>query len=89
MAARIRLRRMGTKKKPAYRIVVVDPRFPRDGRFIEVLGHYNPRTNPMTLEVHEEKAKDWLSKGALPSETVYRLFALKGLLPPLKGGKQS
>lgn len=86
MAARIRLRRMGTKKKPAYRIVVTDPRFPREGRFIEILGHYNPRTNPVTLEVDETKAKNWLSKGALPSETVTKLFALKGLLPnPYKG----
>jgi small subunit ribosomal protein S16 len=80
MAARIRLRRTGKKKQPTYRIVVADSRSPRDGRFIEVIGHYNPRTTPMTLEINEEKAKLWLSKGASPSETVTRLLTLKGVL---------
>lgn len=76
---KIRLRRMGAKKQPTYRFVVADSRSPRDGRFIEILGHYNPRTEPKTLEVNEEKAKEWLAKGAQPSETVRRLFAEKGI----------
>lgn len=77
---KIRLRRMGAKKQPTYRLVVADSRSPRDGRFIEILGHYNPRTEPKTLEVNEEKAKEWLSKGAQPTETVRRLFAEKGIM---------
>ena len=77
---KIRLRRMGAKKQPTYRFVVADARAPRDGRFIEILGHYNPRTEPKTIEVDENKAKDWLSKGAQPSETVRRLFAEKGIM---------
>ena len=75
---RIRLRRMGAKKQPTYRFVVADARSPRDGRFIEILGHYNPRTEPRTVVVDEAKARDWLAKGAQPSETVRRLFAEKG-----------
>ena len=77
---KIRLRRMGAKKQPTYRFVVADSRSPRDGKFIEILGHYNPRTEPKTVEVNEEKAKEWLSKGAQPSETVRRLFAEKGIM---------
>jgi small subunit ribosomal protein S16 len=77
---KIRLRRMGAKKQPTYRFVVADSRSPRDGRFIEILGHYDPRTEPKTLEVDAEKAKAWLAKGAQPSETVRRLFAEKGLI---------
>jgi small subunit ribosomal protein S16 len=77
---RIRLRRMGAKKQPTYRFVVADARSPRDGRFIEILGHYNPRTQPKTVEVDENKAKDWLAKGAQPSETVRRLFAERGIM---------
>ena len=77
---KIRLRRMGAKKQPTYRFVVADDRAPRDGRFIEILGHYNPRTEPKTVEVDEEKAKLWLGKGAQPSETVKRLFAEKGII---------
>ncbi|MCL5054468.1 MAG: 30S ribosomal protein S16 [Firmicutes bacterium] len=89
MATRIRLRRTGKKKQPAYRIVVADSRSPRDGRFIEVIGHYNPRTSPMTLVINEEKAKLWLSKGASPSDTVTRLFTLKGVLnSKVDGGEQ-
>lgn len=89
MATRIRLRRTGKKKQPAYRIVVADSRSPRDGRFIEVIGHYNPRTSPMTLVINEEKAKLWLSKGASPSDTVTRLFTMKGVLnPKIDGGEQ-
>lgn len=77
---RIRLRRMGAKKQPTYRFVVADVRAPRDGRFIEILGHYNPRTEPRTVVVDEAKARDWLAKGAQPSDTVRRLFAEKGLV---------
>jgi small subunit ribosomal protein S16 len=77
---KIRLRRIGAKKQPTYRFVVADARAPRDGRFIEILGHYNPRTDPKTVVVDEAKAKEWLSKGAQPSETVRRLFAEKGIM---------
>jgi len=77
---KIRLRRMGAKKQPTYRFVVADSRSPRDGRFIEILGHYNPRTEPKTLEVNAEKAKAWLAKGAQPTVTVRRLFAEKGIM---------
>jgi small subunit ribosomal protein S16 len=77
---KIRLRRMGAKKQPTYRFVVADARAPRDGRFIEILGHYNPRTEPRTIVVDEVKAKEWLSKGAEPSDTVRRLFAERGIM---------
>jgi small subunit ribosomal protein S16 len=71
---------MGAKKQPTYRFVVADARAPRDGRFIEILGHYNPRTEPKTVVVDEGKAKEWLAKGAQPSETVRRLFAERGIM---------
>jgi small subunit ribosomal protein S16 len=77
---KIRLRRMGAKKQPTYRFVVADARSPRDGRFLEILGHYNPRTEPKTLVVNAEKAKEWLAKGAQPSDPVRRLFAELGLV---------
>jgi len=77
---KIRLRRMGAKKQPTYRFVVADARSPRDGRFIEILGHYNPRVDPREIVVNEEKAKAWLAKGAQPSDTVRRLFAEKGIM---------
>jgi small subunit ribosomal protein S16 len=77
---KIRLRRMGAKKQPTYRFVVADDRSPRDGRFIEILGHYNPRTEPKTVVVDQEKAKQWLAKGAQPSDPVRRLFAELGLV---------
>ncbi len=77
---KIRLRRMGAKKQPTYRFVVADSRAPRDGRFIEILGHYNPRTEPKTLEVNADKVKEWLAKGAQPTATVRRLFAEKGIM---------
>jgi small subunit ribosomal protein S16 len=79
LAVRIRLKRMGAKKQPFYRIVVADSRFPRDGRFIEEIGYYNPTTKPMTFEVNEEKAQLWLSRGARPSDTVKQLFDKAGL----------
>lgn len=71
---------MGAKKQPSYRFVVADARSPRDGRFIEILGHYNPRTEPRTVVVNQEKAKEWLAKGAQPSDTVRRLFAEQGIM---------
>ena len=71
---------MGAKKQPTYRFVVADSKSPRDGRFIEILGHYNPRTEPKTLVVDQEKAKSWLEKGAQPSDPVRRLFAELGLV---------
>ena len=71
---------MGAKKQPTYRFVVADARAPRDGRFIEILGHYNPRTEPRTIEVDVVKAKQWLAKGAEPSDTVRRLFAERGIM---------
>jgi small subunit ribosomal protein S16 len=77
---KIRLRRIGAKKQPTYRFVVADARAPRDGRFIEILGHYNPRTEPRTVVVDEAKAREWLAKGAQPSDTVRRLFAEKGIV---------
>ncbi|MBC5810308.1 MAG: 30S ribosomal protein S16 [Candidatus Eremiobacteraeota bacterium] len=77
---KIRLRRMGAKKQPTYRFVVADARSPRDGRFIEIVGHYNPRTEPKTIVFDEEKIKTWLSKGAQPSDPVRRLLAEKGLV---------
>lgn len=76
---RIRLRRLGAKKQPAYRIVVADSRAPRDGRFIETIGHYNPRTEPPTVVVDEKRALYWLSQGAQPSGPVAAFFAKLGL----------
>jgi len=80
MSVRIRLRRTGTKKKPMYRIVVADSRYPREGRFIEILGFYNPRTSPATIEVNKEKAEKWLKNGASPSERVHKLFSITGIM---------
>lgn len=77
---RIRLRRTGLKKQPSYRVVVADSEAPRDGRFLEILGWYNPRTEPFTFQVEEARAYEWMSKGALPSESVARLFKSVGLM---------
>ena len=74
MAVRIRLARVGSKKNPIYRVVVADSRSPRDGKFIEIVGRYNPQTDPSTIELDEAKIKDWLGKGAQPSDTVARLL---------------
>ena len=71
---KIRLRRMGAKKAPFYRIVVADSRYPRDGRFIEEIGYYNPMTDPATVVVDAEKAKKWIANGAQPTETVRELL---------------
>ena len=80
MAVRIRLNRMGAKKRPFYRLVVADSRAPRDGRFIEIIGHYNPIVDPIELVVDKEKAQDWISKGAQPSDTVKRLLKQVGFI---------
>ncbi len=77
---RIRLRRVGAKKQPSYRLVAADIEHPRDGRFLEILGFYNPRTEPETIELHEDRIYDWISHGAQPSQSVTRLFKTSGLL---------
>ena len=79
MAVKIRLRRMGAKKNPFYRIVVADSRASRDGRFIEEIGYYNPLTEPKVIKVDDEKAIKWMSNGAKPTDTVDRLFRVSGL----------
>ncbi len=84
LAVRIRLRRTGGKGQPSYRIVVADSRSPRDGRFIETIGHYNPRTDPATYEIDEQRARYWLSVGAQPSDPVARLLEKKGLIAERK-----
>ncbi len=81
---KIRLRRVGAKKQPSYRVVVTDSRAPRDGRFIEVIGFYNPRTEPETVEIKEERALHWLSVGAQPSDAVARLLKQRGTLARLE-----
>ena len=80
MAVKIRLRRMGAKKAPFYRVVVADSRYPRDGRFIEELGYYNPLTNPAEIKIDGEKAKKWISNGAQPTETVKALLKKSEIL---------
>ena len=79
MAVKIRLRRMGEKKNPFYRIVVADSRSPRDGRFIEEIGTYNPNIEPSEFKVDEELAKKWLANGAHPTEVVGKLFKIAGI----------
>lgn len=79
MAARIRLRRTGATKRPTYRVVVADGRSPRDGRFVEAIGFYNPLTDPPVIKIDTEKATAWLKKGALPSNTVRHLLARAGV----------
>lgn len=80
MAVRIRLRKMGAKKRPFYRIVVADSRSPRDGRVIEEIGYYNPISEPVDLKVDAEKAKKWLATGAQPSDTVKSLLKTQGII---------
>lgn len=80
MAVKIRLRRMGAHKTPFYRIVVADSRFPRDGRFIEEIGYYNPLEKPAVIKVDAEKAKNWIANGAQPTDTVKSLFKKHGVL---------
>ena len=80
MAVKIRLKRMGANKAPFYRVVVADSRYPRDGRFIEEIGYYNPLTDPVTVQIDSEKAKKWIENGAQPTETVKTLLKKNGIL---------
>ncbi len=77
---KIRLKRMGAKRNPFYRIVVADSRYPRDGRFIEEIGYYNPMEEPSVVKVDADKAKDWMAKGAQPTDTVKVLFKKHGVI---------
>ena len=80
MAVKMRLRRMGAKKAPFYRVIVADSRSPRDGRFIEEIGYYNPMTNPADIKIDAEKAKKWIDNGAQPTETVKSLLKKSGIV---------
>ena len=80
MAVKMRLRRLGAKKAPFYRVIVADSRSPRDGRFIEEIGYYNPLTEPAEIKIDAEKAKKWLSNGAQPTETVKSLLKKSGIV---------
>ena len=82
MAVHIRLRRTGRSKRPAYRVVVADSRSARDGRFIEIIGHYDPLTTPPTIDIELDKASEWIRKGAQPSNTVRNLIARAGAAAP-------
>ena len=77
---RIRLRRVGLKKQPSYRMVIAENEWPRDGRFLEIVGRYNPRTNPETVEVNEERMYHWLKNGALPTESVAKILTKQGTM---------
>jgi small subunit ribosomal protein S16 len=78
---KIRLRRTGAKKQPSYRVVVAEARSPRDGTFIDVLGHYNPLTDPATFQVNADKTREWLRRGAQPTDRVARLLSKSGITP--------
>jgi small subunit ribosomal protein S16 len=88
MSVRIRLRRLGAKKRPFYRVVVADQRSPRDGRFIEIIGKYHPLEDPSLIEIDEEKALEWLRKGAQPSQPVENLLKKTGIWEKFEAGKQ-
>ena len=77
---RIRLTRRGAKNQPTYRVIVADQRAPRDGAFVDIIGHYNPRTDPITLSIDEAKAREWLRKGAQPSDSAAKLLRRQGIL---------
>ena len=89
MAVKMRLNRMGAKKNPFYRIVVADSRAPRDGRFIEVLGNYDPSQNPAVVNVDEDKVLDWMNKGAQPTDTVKNLLSKQGLMAKFAEAKNA
>lgn len=89
MAVKIRLKRMGAKKSPFYRIVVADSRSPRDGRFIETVGTYNPVSQPAEVKINEELALKWLQNGAKPSDTVRNLFSKQGIMKKFHNAKYS
>jgi len=82
MAVKMRLTRVGTRKKPYYRIVVADSDSPRDGKFIEIVGNYDPKKNPAEITVREDRVREWLSKGAAPTLTVSQLLGKKGITIP-------
>jgi small subunit ribosomal protein S16 len=79
LAVKLRLTRVGSKKNPVYRIVAADSRSPRDGKFIEIVGRYNPQTDPSTIELKEDKVREWLGKGAQPTDSVRKLLKIQGL----------
>jgi small subunit ribosomal protein S16 len=85
MAVKLRLMRMGKKKQPTYRLVAADSRSPRDGRFIEIVGTYDPRTEPSTVRVDNDKAVEWLRKGAQPTDTARKLLVISGAWASFKG----
>ncbi len=89
MAVKLRLRRMGAKKRPFYRIVAADSRAPRDGRFIEEIGYYNPLETPAEVKIDEEKALAWLSKGAIPTDTVRDILSRAGLMKKFHESKMT
>ena len=89
MSVKIRLKRMGSKKRPFYRIVVADSRSPRDGRFIETVGTYNPLTDPETVTLKEEKVMNWLNNGAQPSDTVRNILSRNGVVKKFHEAKFS
>ncbi len=89
MAVKLRLTRMGAKKAPFYRIVAADSRYPRDGRFIEIVGTYNPTTKPAEIKIDEEKALAWLNNGAQPSDTVRNILSEKGVMKKFHDAKHS
>ncbi len=88
MAVKLRLARYGRKKNPIYRVVATDGRNPRDGRFIEIVGQYNPQTDPSTINIDKEKAINWLSKGAQPSNTVDKLLDITGIKKEFESSKK-
>ena len=85
---KIRLRRVGARKRPSYRLVVADARAPRDGAFISIIGHYNPLANPETIVINEEKALNWLRQGAQPTATAARLLSRVGIMEKFKTNKE-
>lgn len=89
MAVKIRLKRMGANKKPFYRIVVADSRAPRDGKFIEEIGYYNPVSQPKQIKINDEKAVKWLSNGAQPTDTVKTLLVNNGVMEKFEASKQA
>lgn len=89
MAVKIRLKRMGSKRNPFYRVVVADSRSPRDGRIIEQIGTYNPVVNPVEVKLDAEKAIDWMSNGAKPSDTVRNLFSKEGIMKQFHESKNN
>ena len=88
MSVKIRLSRVGGKKNPIYRVVVADSRMPRDGRFIEVIGQYNPQTEPSMVQIDQEKALKWLANGAQPSQTVEKLLRIEGIRKEFQDNKE-